>query len=56
MDDFRIGDTVRVTGPVMTGDIGTVVFLFEERQQYLVRVGAAIQNFFSADELEAFRP
>ncbi|WP_285136506.1 hypothetical protein [Microbacterium sp. lyk4-40-TSB-66] len=55
MDAFAIGDTVEITGPVMTGNVGTVVHLDTAREKYLVRVGGATQNYFPAEQLRLFR-
>ena len=54
MNEFRIGDTVQMTGPVMTGNVGTVVWIDEKRERYLVRVGAVTQNYFTADDLRIY--
>lgn len=54
MEDFTVGETVRITGTTMTGNVGTVVHLDDKRQKYLVRVTDVTQNYFSADELERF--
>lgn len=54
MEDFEIGETVRITGKTMTGNVGTVVHLDEKREKYLVRISDVTQNYFSADELERF--
>lgn len=56
MNEFAIGDTVQITGPVMTGSVGTVVYLDEPRAKYLVRIDTLVQNYFSADEIELFDP
>jgi hypothetical protein len=56
MNEFTIGDTVQITGPVMTGNVGTVVSIDEKRARYLVRVGAVTQNYFAAGELTIFAP
>lgn len=55
MAELSVGDTVRVTGPVMTGNVGTVVTVDDERG-YLVRVGGATQNWFAPGDVELFRP
>lgn len=54
MDEFKIGDTVQMTGPVMTGNVGTVVHLDEKRGKYLVRISDETQNYFTAAELKIF--
>ncbi|UOX92234.1 hypothetical protein MUY14_17005 [Amycolatopsis sp. FBCC-B4732] len=54
MDNFKIGETVRITGRTMTGSVGTVVHLDEKRGKYLVRVSDVLQNYFTAEELEVF--
>ncbi|MEQ3552893.1 hypothetical protein WIS52_20695 [Pseudonocardia nematodicida] len=54
MDEFAIGDTVQITGSLMTGQVGTVVYLDEPNGKYLVRVGGLSQNYFTADEIEKF--
>jgi len=54
MDEFKIGDTVQMTGPVMTGNVGTVVHLDEKRGKYLVRISGQTQNYFTAAELKIF--
>ncbi|ROP27221.1 hypothetical protein [Pseudokineococcus lusitanus] len=58
MEDFAIGDTVQVTvqGAAMTGSVGTVVHLDTSRGLYLVRVGAAVQDYFPPEHLELFAP
>ncbi|WP_338661833.1 hypothetical protein VQH23_16555 [Pararoseomonas sp. SCSIO 73927] len=56
MSEFKIGDTVRITGPVMRGNVGTVVWKDDSGQRYLVRITAATQNYYPAAELELFRP
>ena len=38
----------------MAGNVGTVVFIDDEREKYLVRFGAVTQNYFGADELKIF--
>ncbi|WP_424936811.1 MULTISPECIES: hypothetical protein [Bacteria] len=55
MQGFAIGDTVQITGPTMTGNVGTVVSFDEARGKILVRVGAVTQNYFSPDQLQPFR-
>lgn len=55
MDEFAIGDTVRVTGPTMTGNVGTVTHKDEKREKYLVLFTHVTQNWFPAEELELFR-
>lgn len=54
--DFKIGDTVKITGATMTGNVGTVVSLDEKRQKYLVRITEETQNYFPANDLELFKP
>ncbi|MFJ5985036.1 hypothetical protein [Lentzea sp. NPDC092896] len=54
MGDFKIGDTVQITGTTMTGNVGTVVHFDDEREKILVRITDVTQNYFSADELKAF--
>ncbi|WP_420112267.1 hypothetical protein [Pseudactinotalea sp.] len=54
MSEFKVGDTVQATGSVMTGNVGTVVWIDEERQKYLVRITDETQNYFSAAELKLF--
>ncbi|GAA1856071.1 hypothetical protein [Brevibacterium marinum] len=54
MDEFSIGDTVTITGSVMTGSVGTVVYLDETRGKYLVHVGGTAQNYYDPDEIELF--
>lgn len=56
MSEFAIGDTVQITGTVMTGNVGTIVSIDDKRAAYLVRVGAVTQNYFSADEITLFTP
>jgi uncharacterized protein YgiM (DUF1202 family) len=51
---FSTGDTVTITGSVMTGNVGTVVHHDAARNLYLVRVGAVTQNYFPASDLEVF--
>lgn len=54
MDEYKIGDTVQVTGKIMPGSVGTVVHLDQKRQKYLVRITDETQNYYSAEELELF--
>ncbi|WP_439656471.1 hypothetical protein ACSHWB_29130 [Lentzea sp. HUAS TT2] len=54
MGDFKIGDTVQVTGSTMTGNVGTVVHFDTEREKILVRITDQTQNYFTADELKRF--
>ena len=54
MPDFAIGSTVQVTGPVMTGNVGTVVSIDTAAARYLVRITDVTQNYFTADELTLF--
>ena len=56
MEEFNIGDTVRIAGSVMPGSIETVVSKYEEKKMYLVRVTDETQYYYLADELERFRP
>lgn len=51
---FTVGQVVRITGTVLTGSVGVVVWFDHERDRYLVRVGTA-QPYFRADDLEPFR-
>jgi transcription antitermination factor NusG len=55
MNTFAVGDTVRITGPTMTGNVGTVVSIDADNQRYLVRVDPVTQNYFPAADLELFR-
>jgi hypothetical protein len=55
MDTFAVGDTVQITREVLRGQIGTVVWWYEEEQKWLVRVGMA-QDYYRPDEIEHFRP
>lgn len=54
MGTFSIGQIVRITGDVMTGNVGTVVYLDEKRERYLVRIDGMTQNYFTADEIELY--
>ncbi|MET9230762.1 KOW motif-containing protein [Lentzea sp. NPDC003310] len=54
MGEFKIGDTVQITGATMTGNVGTVVHFDDDRGKILVRVTDQTQNYFSADELKKF--
>lgn len=56
MDEFTIGDTVQMTGRVMTGNVGIVVSIDTKREKYLVRITDLIQNYFPAADLKLFRP
>jgi hypothetical protein len=51
---FSTGDTVRITGSTMTGNVGTVVHHDLGRDLYLVRVDAVTQNYFAATDLQLF--
>jgi transcription antitermination factor NusG len=55
MNEYTVGDTVRITGSTMTGNVGTVVHLDTDKQKYLVRIDAVTQNWFGADALEPFK-
>ncbi|EQM73230.1 MULTISPECIES: hypothetical protein [Microbacterium] len=54
MSDFAIGDTVQITGPTMTGNVGTVVSIDGKRGKYLVRITDVTQNYFTSEELKLF--
>lgn len=54
MAAFAVGDTVQITGAVMTGNVGTIVSFDGKRERYLVRVGAVTQNYFAEDDLTLF--
>ena len=54
MNEFKVGDTVQVTGTIMTGSVGTVVHLDKRREKYLVRITDETQNYYRADELTTF--
>ncbi|MDT8912336.1 hypothetical protein [Amycolatopsis sp. PS_44_ISF1] len=54
MSEFAIGDTVQITAQIMKGNVGTVVHLDEKTGKYLVRIGGATQNYFTAQELKKF--
>lgn len=56
MNDFAIGDTVQITGAVMTGNVGTVVSIDQKRGTYLVRITDETQNYFAPADLILFRP
>lgn len=56
MPKFAIGDTVQVTGAVMTGNVGTVVSIDTKRDKYLVRITDVTQNYFTEAELTFFEP
>ena len=55
MNEFKIGDTVQATGSVMTGNVGTVIWIDEKRERYLVMVTPQAQNYFSGDELRIYK-
>ncbi|WP_354670647.1 TetR family transcriptional regulator, partial [Amycolatopsis solani] len=54
MAAFEVGETVRITGKTMTGNVGTVVHFDDKRDKYLVRIDATTQNYFPPGELEKF--
>lgn len=54
VEKFEVGDIVRVTGAVMTGNVGTAVHVDHQRQQYLVRVTDVTQDYSAEDDLELF--
>lgn len=56
MDNFSIGDTVKIIGRTMTGNVGTVVSFDTKRAKILVRITDVTQNYFTADEIELFQP
>lgn len=51
---FGTGDTVTITGPVVTGNVGTVVHHDADRGLHLVRIGAVTQDYFPASDLALF--
>jgi hypothetical protein len=53
--EFSVGDTVQVTREVGRGQVGTVVWWYADREQWLVRVGTA-QDYYRPDEIEHVRP
>ena len=55
MDDYKVGDVVRITGAIMPGSVGTVVSIDKGRHKYLVRITEAVQNYYGAEEIELFR-
>jgi transcription antitermination factor NusG len=54
MDEFKVGNTVQVTGSVMTGNVGTVIWIDEKRERYLVLITPQTQNYFTASELKIY--
>ena len=56
MDEFKVGDTVQILAGPMQHSVGTVVYLYEAEQKYLVRVGASMQQYYRADEIQLFQP
>ncbi|AZS41584.1 hypothetical protein ABTZ44_10720 [Microbacterium oxydans] len=54
MNEFAIGDTVQITGPTMTGNVGTVVSIDEKRGKFLVRITDVTQNYFTPTDLKLF--
>ena len=54
MAEFAIGDTVTITGTILKGSVGTVVYFDEIQGKYLVRIGGSTQDFYSPDEIEPF--
>jgi ribosomal protein S4E len=54
MVNLSVGQTVRITGSAMTGNVGTIVHFDDKRERYLVRIDAMTQNYFTAEELEEF--
>lgn len=54
MDAFKVGDTVQITGAVMTGNVGTIISIDDKREKYLVLISAVTQNYFTANELKIF--
>jgi hypothetical protein len=56
MSEFKIGDTVKITGAIMTGNVGSIVSFDEKQKKYLVRITHQTQNYYPAEELESFKP
>jgi transcription antitermination factor NusG len=54
VDEFAVGDTVQVTGKTMTGNVGTIISVDEQRGKYLVLISNVTQNYFAAEELKTF--
>ncbi|QEV99789.1 hypothetical protein F6J84_06555 [Microbacterium caowuchunii] len=54
MDEFKVGNTVQVTGSVMTGNVGTVIWIDKKRERYLVLITPQTQNYFTASELKIY--
>ncbi|CAB4903432.1 unannotated protein [freshwater metagenome] len=55
VEDFQVGDTVQITRAVGGGQVGTVVWWYADREQWLVRIGTA-QDYYRPDEITHFRP
>lgn len=54
MGTFSIGQTVRITGKTMTGNVGTIVHHDQKRGKYLVRIDGMTQNYYTETEIEVF--
>lgn len=56
MSEFNIGDTVQINDGSRVGGVGTVVYFDEQRDLYLVRIGADFQDYYTTQQIELFRP
>ncbi|MGO1560912.1 hypothetical protein CZ771_02860 [Actinomycetales bacterium JB111] len=54
MNTFSIGDGVTTTDGPMKGQYGTVVYLDEKEQKYLVRFAGTQQMYYPEDEIVAW--
>ena len=52
MSDFKVGDIVTIPA---TKVIGTVVYINEKRQKYLVRINGVQQLYYMEKELELYK-
>ena len=51
MEKFKIGDMVETTEGSMQHIPGTVVYLDQENEKYLVRFGGSQQMYYAEDEI-----
>lgn len=54
MNEFAVGDTVRMTGKTMKGRVGWITSIDDTRDLYLVLVGNVTQICFRVEQLQKF--
>ncbi|MNN24158.1 hypothetical protein D3C81_1375780 [compost metagenome] len=52
MKKFKIGDGVTVTEGPMKGIYGVIVYLYEKKEQYLIRFTGNQQIYYTEDQIK----